>query len=68
MKHKGYNELDVLRDLHKKHDLRVFLETRQIVMLYGSSVRGDIGIKTKGKIDFLINYQGYKKSWTDRLK
>lgn len=64
-KNKGYEEYEVVRNLNKKHDVKVNPEEHSIKMLYGKLAKGDVGIRSKGKIDFLVNYKGYRKSWVN---
>lgn len=54
---KDYNEHQVVMELGRKADLRI--QGRQIQHLNGTSSKGDVGIKSKGKIDFLVRYCGY---------
>lgn len=60
---KEYVEWRVVDQLNKKHDLRV--KGKQIMELMnnpgkgGTPSKGDVGIKSKGKIDFLVNYCNY---------
>jgi hypothetical protein len=58
-----YNEEDVLKQLERKHDLRIYgkqiRELKREPGIGGTTAKGDVGIKTRGKIDFLTNYRGY---------
>lgn len=62
MSNKKYNELVVVDQLRKKHDIRFHGNT--ILVLRGREAKCDLGIKTKGKIDFLVNFAGYVLSFT----
>lgn len=55
MANKEYNEFEVVEQLKKKADIRI--KGKQIMeMIQG---KGDVGIKSKGKIDFLVHYHHY---------
>jgi len=54
-KSRDYEEQKVVKDLQKKHDLDI--NGKQIRELRDG--KGDVGIKSRGKIDFLIKYCGY---------
>ena len=55
---KPYSEHEIVNHLSRKNDLRIG-QNRDIQLLYGDSAKGDIGIRTRGKLDFLINHCGY---------
>lgn len=61
---KDYQEGDVLFLLKKKHDLnivgKVIQELKRFPGPKGTPGKGDVGIHSKGKIDFLTRYCGYK--------
>lgn len=57
---RNYNEHEVVKSLNKKNDVFVNDKTNNVFVL-SSSGKGDIGIKAKGKIDFLRNYCKYWK-------
>ena len=58
MKGKGkYNEYEVVEQLQEKHDIRI--QGNNIFCLRGQAAKCDVGIKSRGKIDFLVNYCGY---------
>lgn len=59
-----YSEEGVLNDFKKKHDLRVY--GKQIHQL--TDGKGDVGIRTKGKIDFLVKYHGYAHFFVEEFK
>jgi hypothetical protein len=58
-----YDEQKVIAQLSKKHDVKI--KSNQILVLNGKSTKGifqpinDLGNKSWGKIDFLVNYCGY---------
>ena len=54
-----YNESEVINALSKKHDVFIPAESKEVRVLKGHSASNDIGIKSKGKIDFLLHYCGY---------
>lgn len=58
----GHNEWQVLKSLQKKHDISI--DGRIIKVLWGKEAKGDIGNKTKGKIDYLSHYHGYHVTFT----
>lgn len=63
MARKHYKEDEVLQSLKKKHDVRIIGDT--IWVLNGKSknhpAANDLGNKSWGKIDFLVNYCGYSQ-------
>lgn len=61
---RGYQEDDVVQSLRRKADLRVV--GRQIQEL--KKGKGDVGIKSRGKIDFLVKYRGYSHFLVDDFK
>lgn len=63
---KDWIESDIANRLSKKNDIRIM--GRNIYCLHGSKARGDIGIGSKGKIDFLTKYCGYSLIWVDEFK
>lgn len=62
-KNRNYTEEAVIGELRKKHDISIPQGDKRIIELFGSVSKGDVGIKSKGKIDFLVNYCGYHHSW-----
>lgn len=54
-----YSEYEVLKSLNKKKCLVVNNNTRNIRITSRENEPTDIGIRTKGKIDYLKNYCGY---------
>jgi len=54
---RDYVEHEVVAQLRKKADLDIV--GKQIQENNGPSCKGDVGIKSRGKIDFLIKYCGY---------
>lgn len=52
-----YNETDTVRQLSKKTDISI--EGKRIILNTGKNRKDDVGIKSRGKIDFLTNYCGY---------
>lgn len=60
---KNYIESEVVRSLSKKSDISISQGQKQIVENWGPSAKGDVGIKSKGKINFLVNYCGYVHSF-----
>lgn len=61
-----HNEMSAILGLKSKHDIKIDTTNKQIFILNGKSKKApkkdDLGIGSWGKIDFLINHQGYRKS------
>lgn len=57
MKTRNYVEHEVVASLKKKHDIQI--SNKNVMVLVGSNAKNDIGIMSKGKIDFLQKYCGY---------
>lgn len=57
MARKQFNEDEVLRTLHKKNDLRIDNNMKVIQVLRDNVTCGN---GTWGKIDFLVNHNGWK--------
>jgi hypothetical protein len=53
--------------LNQKNDLLVKENFKggTIYRLAGNKAKGDVGIGSKGKIDFLVNHHGFVTEWTD---
>jgi hypothetical protein len=61
---------EVLRSLSRKRDLKINQKTNHIFVLNGEGKHpksNDIGIRSWGKIDFLVNHCGYTQSFTREL-
>ncbi len=65
-KNRGYTEDQVLNALRRKNDIRVV--GKQVQELNSDKAKGDIGNKTRGKIDFLLNYCGYTHFYVSEFK
>lgn len=65
MKTEKYDEATVVKQLQKKHDIQI--KGNVISVLSGNSAKGDIGIHSKGKIDFLTKYRGYFFTFTSKF-
>jgi len=61
---RNYTERDVIDALNRKVDLRV--QNGQIRELI--SGKGDVGIKSRGKIDFLVNYLDYVHFYVEKFE
>jgi hypothetical protein len=61
---RGYSEDRVVADLSRKGDILIPRGSREIRILWGQGSKGDVGIKSRGKIDFLVKNHGYVKIWT----
>lgn len=57
MKTRNYVEHEVVAQLKKKHDIQI--SNGVISILTGNAAKNDIGIRSKGKIDFLRKYCKY---------
>ncbi len=55
----NYDEQTVVAQLNKKADIQIDSDSSAIQIIKEPHGRGDIGIKSKGKIDFLTNHCGY---------
>jgi len=53
-----FEQLRVLSILDRKSGLQI--HSKEIKIIVG---RCELGLKTKAKIDYLINYLGYKRIW-----
>lgn len=62
---KNYEEGTVVAQLNKKNDLDI--KGKQIQVIRTGHGKGDVGIRSKGKIDFLTNYCGYVIIPTDKF-
>lgn len=64
---RNYDPQRVIAELNRKHDIHIEPNDNGIggviKLLHGSHAKGDIGLKSKGKIAFLENYEGYRKQW-----
>ena len=58
-----YDEIQVVKALNQKHDCRVNSAHKKIEIIKDPHGKGDLGNKSKGKIDFLLNYCGYQRSF-----
>ena len=70
MKKKNYVEHEVIAQLQRKQDLHIIVEgtSKRIVENRPPESKGDVGIKSRGKISFLVNYCGFfyeSKSFKD---
>lgn len=57
-----YQEDEVVNHLRnlRKHDLYIPKDRKEVQVLIGSSARNDVGVRTRGKLDFLGKYCGYR--------
>lgn len=64
MARKQYKEDEVLRSLSQKRDVRVDPRKKEVQTLNGRGKQypktNDLGNKSWGKIDYLVNYQEYR--------
>lgn len=63
MKSRNYDEQKVVADLNKKSDIRI--ANGQVREL--SKGKGDVGIKSRGKIDFLTKYLDYTHFYVEKF-
>lgn len=61
-----FNEQKVVAELREKADITIV--GSMISQLFGSKAKGDVGIKSKGKLDFLTRYCGYNFQWVTDFK
>ena len=54
---RDYVEHEVVAQLRRKQDLQII--GKQVQENTDSHAKGDVGIRARGKIDFLVNYCGY---------
>lgn len=62
--HHSYDEHRVILQLNQKNDIIVKAIDSTVNVLTGTKHKGDIGIKSKGKTDFLVKYCGYRLVFT----
>jgi len=67
MSNKAYDEATVIKQLSAKHDIRINVQNGVINILREGYGKSDIGIKSKGKIDFLTNFKGYTTFFTTKF-
>ena len=78
MARKNYSIDEVLKALYRKRDVKVNVQTETILVLSdkvyikGETVSNpakswDLGNKSWGKIDFLINHKGFYISYVDKF-
>lgn len=69
-KSKNYNADEVVRQLSKKHDIRVNNDVKVVEVITGKDNKrpaaNDVGNGSWGKIDFLVNYCGWRQIFVDR--
>lgn len=65
--HKKYDEYIISRQLNQKADIKVNTTLKKILILVGKEAKGDLGIHSRGKIDFLINFRDYKREYVDKF-
>lgn len=63
---KNYVEHQVVAILSKKHDLRIIGNVIQELLPPAS--KSDVGIRSRGKIDFLKKYCGYRFKYVKDFK
>ena len=66
MRKNSYTVDEVLASLSRKNDVKVDRTQKIVYILNGKNKKypkkDDLGIRTLGKIDFLVNYMGYVRS------
>ncbi len=73
-----HNEDEVLRSLYRKQDVNINTTNKVITLVSAKKWsnkdgeyinnpkrKNDLGNKSHGKIDFLVNYKGYSKVYSD---
>ena len=63
---RDYVEHEVVAQLRRKQDLQI--TGKQIQENTDFHAKGDVGIKARGKIDFLVNYCGYNHMFVKGFK
>lgn len=63
---KDYVEHQVIETLERKHDLRIVGNTIQ--ELNPPAAKGDVGIGSRGKMDFLTKYKGFRHIYVKDFK
>jgi len=63
---KDYKDFEVIQSLEKKHDIRIKGNT--IEELLPPASKRDVGKGSRGKIDFLTIYRGYRHIWVTEFK
>lgn len=63
---RDYVEHEVVAQLRRKQDLQII--GKQIQENTDSHAKGDVGIRARGKIDFLVNYCGYSHMFVKGFK
>ena len=66
MANKNYDEYITVQQLDKKHDLKILGNTIQ--ELNPPASKGDVGIKSRGKMDFLKKHRRYRHLYVDTFK
>jgi hypothetical protein len=64
MSKKNYDEEDAVNSLKKKYDIRIAGKKIQHL----KDGKGDVGIGSRGKIDFLTKYKFYTHVWVSEFK
>ena len=63
----NYSEVKIIKDLSKKHDVLIDRKIIKIMQHPEGSInnlmRNDVGIKTLGKIDYLVKNHFYSKTF-----
>ena len=57
---RNYQENEVVNDLAKKQDIHLDFQTKTVNVNSTETQKGDIGIRSRGKISFLTKYCGWK--------
>lgn len=65
MNNKNYTETEVVKSLSQKSDLHIRSDKKVIEERFGKTAKKDVGIGSKGKISFLVNFCGYHHTWVD---
>lgn len=64
----NYNQETVVAQLNKKNDVFIPSEENVIYIKREPAASHDIGIKSKGKIDFLLHYCGFVAQFLTSFK
>lgn len=64
---KNYTEDEIIREISQKHDIRIPRHIKKIFCLHGPRSKGDIGTKTKGKMNYLVKHHDYSIVWVEEF-
>lgn len=65
---KNHNPENDIRTLNKKNDCKIIRRTIYILSIFSNFKINDLGNKSWGKIDFLVNYVDFKIMYVQDFK